>query len=125
MEIPIPGKTFLLKYSPLCYHSLALSHQRDEDVSLTLLLIVRGHVFDRRPWWMHVHIAFFQSLHYSEEKQIQLGLWKRHGTTLYPDSKVHGANMGPTWGRQDPGGPHVGHMNLAIWVCYHCRLSNI
>ena len=33
-----------------------------------------------------------------------------------PDSKVHGANVGPTWGRQDPGGPHVGHMNLAIWV---------
>ena len=32
-----------------------------------------------------------------------------------PDSKVHGANMGPTWRRQDPGGPHVGHMNLAIW----------
>ena len=24
--------------------------------------------------------------------------------------------MGPTWGRQDPGGPHVGPMNLAIWV---------
>ena len=23
--------------------------------------------------------------------------------------------MGPTWGRQDPGGPHVGHVNLAIW----------
>ena len=22
-----------------------------------------------------------------------------------PDSKVHGAHMGPTWGRQDPGGP--------------------
>ena len=36
----------------------------------------------------------------------------------YPDSKVHEANMGPTWGRQDPGGPHVGHMNLAIWVDY-------
>ena len=34
----------------------------------------------------------------------------------FPDSKVHGANMGPTWGRQDPGGPHVGHVNLAIWV---------
>ena len=24
--------------------------------------------------------------------------------------------MGPTWGQQDPGGPHVGPMNLAIWV---------
>ena len=23
--------------------------------------------------------------------------------------------MGPTWGRQDPGGPHVGPMILAIW----------
>ena len=34
----------------------------------------------------------------------------------YPDSKVHGANMGHIWGRQDPGGPHVGLMNLAIWV---------
>ena len=31
------------------------------------------------------------------------------------ESKVHRANMGPTWGRQDPGGPHVGHLNLAIW----------
>ena len=36
--------------------------------------------------------------------------------TDYPDSKVHGANMGPIWGRQDPGGPHVDTMNLAIWV---------
>ena len=33
-----------------------------------------------------------------------------------PDIKVHEANMGPIWGRQDPGGPHVGPMNLAIWV---------
>ena len=32
-----------------------------------------------------------------------------------PDSKVHGANMGPTWGRHDPGGPHVVHVKLAIW----------
>ena len=31
------------------------------------------------------------------------------------DSKVHGANMGPIWGRQGPGGPHVGPMNFAIW----------
>ena len=40
-------------------------------------------------------------------------------------SKAHGSNMGHTWGRQDPGGPHVGHMNFAIWeaiwvvaICY-------
>ena len=32
------------------------------------------------------------------------------------DSKVHGANMGPTWVLSAPGGSHVGPMNLAIWV---------
>ena len=32
-----------------------------------------------------------------------------------PGSKVHGANMGPIWGWQDPAGPHVGPMNLVIW----------
>ena len=32
-----------------------------------------------------------------------------------PDSKVHGANMGPIWGQQDQGGPHVDQMNFAIW----------
>ena len=35
----------------------------------------------------------------------------------YTDSKVHGANMGPLWGRQDPGGPHVGPMNVGPMSC--------
>ena len=26
--------------------------------------------------------------------------------------------MGPIWGRQDPGGPHVGPMIFAIWVAF-------
>ena len=37
-----------------------------------------------------------------------------------PDSKVHGAHMGPTWGQQDPGGPHVGPMKIAIWDQFLC-----
>ena len=37
-------------------------------------------------------------------------------TSLSYNSKVHGSIMGPIWGRQDPGGPHVGSMNFAIWV---------
>ena len=48
-----------------------------------------------------------------------------------PDSKIHGANMGPIWGRQDPGGPHVGPMNFAIWdwmrakdIAVHTRCSD-
>ena len=34
---------------------------------------------------------------------------------MVPDIKVHVANMGPTWVLSTPGGPHVGHMNVAIW----------
>ena len=33
---------------------------------------------------------------------------------VVPDTKVHGANMGPTWALSAPDGTHVGHMNLAI-----------
>ena len=44
---------------------------------------------------------------------------------MIPDSKVHGENMGPIWGRQDPGGPHVGPMNFAIWVYNWCNYLSI
>ena len=37
------------------------------------------------------------------------------GLQCNPDSKVHGANMGPIWGWQDPGGPHVGPWTLLSW----------
>ena len=34
--------------------------------------------------------------------------------------------MGPIWGRQDPGGPHVGPMNFAIWgsITHHTCSSS-
>ena len=35
---------------------------------------------------------------------------------IYPDSKVHGANMGPTWVLLAPDMPHVVYMNLDIRV---------
>ena len=37
------------------------------------------------------------------------------GNIPVPDIKVNGANMGPIWDQQDPGGPHVGPMNFPIW----------
>ena len=43
---------------------------------------------------------------------------------VFPDSKVYGANMGPTWGRQDTGGPLVGPMNIAIWVAAYTALRH-
>ena len=39
-----------------------------------------------------------------------------------PDSKVHGANMGPTWVLSAADGPHVGPMNVAIRVALHWEI---
>ena len=33
---------------------------------------------------------------------------------MNPDSKVHGANMGPAWILSAPDGPHIGPMSLAL-----------
>ena len=49
------------------------------------------------------------------------------GVTNTPDNKVHGANMGSIWGRQDPGGPHVAPWTLlsGIKPLAACRLWSI
>ena len=52
-------------------------------------------------------------------------------TRKFPDSKVHGAKMGPIWHRQDPGGPHVapkktllaGLFSILLWKM-HCRTDS-
>ena len=49
----------------------------------------------------------------STERQLVFATYSINTQT---DSKVHGANTGPTWGEHDPGEPHVGFMNLAIWA---------
>ena len=41
-----------------------------------------------------------------------------------PDSKVHGANMRPTWVLSVPDGPHVGPMNLVIGAYYRIKKSH-
>ena len=33
---------------------------------------------------------------------------------IFPDSKIYGANMGPTWVLSAPDGPHVGPMT-SVW----------
>ena len=41
-------------------------------------------------------------------------IWMGTAVKCNPDSKVHGANIGPTWVLSAADGPHVGPMNLAI-----------
>ena len=40
--------------------------------------------------------------------------WLHLSVKVLPDSKFHGANMGPTWVLSALDGPHVGPINLAI-----------
>ena len=53
---------------------------------------------------------------YPRSKQYLAFLVKCSSANDVLDSKVYGTDMGPIWGRQDTGGPHVGPMNFAIWV---------
>ena len=67
---------------------------------------------DLHRFWLIVHWAYNTIMLHGQQIQFQPNVFIRQN----PYSKVHGANMGPIWGRQDPGGPHVGPMNFAIWV---------
>ena len=58
-------------------------------------------------------ISCHYAYHFKPILSKKFGLF--HHCEMNPDSKVPGANMGPIWGRQDPGGPHVDPMNFAIW----------
>ena len=50
------------------------------------------------------------------DKRVHTFWWRKRSAVslITPDSKVHGANMGPTWALSAPGGPHVGPINLAV-----------
>ena len=64
-----------------------------------------GHDSSQRwPWCKH------------KSNHVMIWGWGLNMISGPPDIMVHGAIMGPVWGRQDPGGPHVGPMNFAIWA---------
>ena len=68
--------------------------------------------FDKSQHKYRISLCSDRYLHWNNEGHMA---W--HPKWLgYPDSKVHGANMGPTWVLSAPDGPHVGPMNLAIRV---------
>ena len=51
-----------------------------------------------------------------EQSYMPVKYWGNCLSVKAPDSKVYGANMGPIWGRQDPGGTHVGPIKFDIWA---------
>ena len=67
-----------------------------------------------QPWWIRIRRSQTSATNPQHNHSKT-----NHNECVYicPDSKVHEANMGPIWGRQDPGRPHIGPMKFAIWVC--------
>ena len=61
---------------------------------------------------------FFLPSRDKKHKHLSLSIFQQKYYTIdiSPDSKVHGANMGPTWVLSAPDGSPVGPANLAIWV---------
>ena len=74
------------------------------------------------PWKCKYDFVCPQNIQAHECRTVSSGLPQQmpldwlHGQDEYLDSKAQVTNMGPIWGCQDPGGPHIGHMNLVIRV---------
>ena len=119
-------KQFVTRVHTLfCIHSNVVMQYFRDSYAITAVLNIHWpwHIetvpfFDqciRIPIYIWVHLETPPLL-----GRYTLDIPRREGSGCYafPDSKVNEANMGPIWGRQDPGGPHVGPMNFAIWVVY-------
>ena len=71
---------------------------------------VRGNIFSSSNWLNGLTVNLSQVYYWELVKSC----------VSIPDCKVHGANMGPIWGRQDQSGPHIGPMELVSGICaYH------
>ena len=61
-----------------------------------------------------INVRCLRNIHYNQKIGF---LYSEHFKSQFhnklPDSKVHGANMGPIWVLLAPGGPQVGPINLA------------
>ena len=109
------------------YHQVIRGHHDRKSVLIDI-------AFNMEPTWISrfPHITMNSVIFCFRTKTMPIYIWfvpnhyigyldrfyKRFMSLLRncPDSKVHGANMGPIWGRQDLGRPHGGPMDLIIWV---------
>ena len=67
---------------------------------------------DNRYWVYSIHDWYFAWSWFVKIKPVVRSML----SCTCPDSRIHGANMGPTWLLSAPDGPHVGPMNLALRV---------
>ena len=112
----------------LCTHMASLSHNdlSNREVRIWIKNYVQTHMV-----WNYLSMpknndslwyGMDEQLHHSKLVRLLIHLvWAIIND--FPDSKVHGASMGPTWDPQDPGGPHVGHMNWLSGLSFKEQLT--
>ena len=90
-----------------------------------LILEILLSTFEFEDFLDGVSLCQFNRLSAVGNGSMKLTLTAQNAQANYPDSKVHGANMGLTWVLSAPDGPHVGPMNLAIRVVIDFHKENI
>ena len=117
----------LLRNLASCTWTMPASYlSRSQSVGHTLTRIWRhqriaqycGKQFYRSLNWLLDMLPSAATSHGLEHRATWWGDWQQPQNPSQwrhiPDSKVHVANMGPTWVLSAPDGPHVGPMNFAI-----------
>ena len=115
---------------PALVYIMAWRRPGDKPLSEPMMVSLPTHIYVTRPQWVKklcfdcsghdlFCLAFSMNLRLGFKFTLEWDIFLPQKMTVsqeHPDSKIHRANMGPIWGRQDPGGPHVGPMNFAIWA---------
>ena len=100
----------------LCYMNNNVCHSNRSDIGISGL-VQNGNIYR-----LACHVCMITHLNVRSIKvhshAVHYASFTVNCEKICPDSKVHGTYMGPTLGEQNPGGPHVGPMILAIWVVY-------
>ena len=118
------GNTRVIMY---CNSSLPISYLNFHRICLPGAHQTTVHFLSISPKYRFVNLSSGEAIWYPMPSMLQTVRYIEYlnyknsyqfhnaNTINTHDSKDQGANMGPPLGGQDPGGPHFGPMNLAIW----------
>ena len=70
----------------------------------------------QKGWWQPIrgYVSYAADIPFTTRPRLWSSL------EAFPDSKDHGANMGPIWGRQDPAGPMLAPWTLLSGLPFAC-----
>ena len=74
--------------------------------------------------WFFMTTDFLPPICLNDVHRFPLALNGKYSISITLDTLI-ARFMGPIWGRQDPGGPHVGPTSFAIWIYLIWRWSKV